>query len=290
MVGIIDIGTNSVRLMIARVKGNRVEVVHSKLSSTRLGQGIGCRRLNLNAVERTLEAIVAMQRICIEESVEVLVAVATSAVRDADNKDWFLEKVYDRTGIKIRVLTGEDEAYYSFLGVSAGFELDFEDVLIIDIGGGSTEFTWKRDGKMINRSVNAGAVRMTEGNHDDQAIKNILIEVLREVSVKKPKKIIGVGGTVTTLAAMDMAMEIYDRERVHGYTLKTLRINDLLQQVAKMDQKGSRKPVLGLQPARADIIAAGIKILLVILKNLEYEAIQVSEADLMYGLAIEAVS
>jgi exopolyphosphatase/guanosine-5'-triphosphate,3'-diphosphate pyrophosphatase len=290
VVGIIDIGTNSVRLMIAKVEGNRVEVVLSQLSSTRLGQGIGHRWLSLDAAERTLEAIVMMQRMCMDKSVKAIVAVATSAVRDADNKDWFLKLVYDKTGIKVRVLAGEEEAYYSFLGVSAGFELDLEDVLIIDIGGGSTEFTWKRDGKLVNRSVNAGAVRMTEGKHDGRAIKNILLEVLREVSDKKPKKIIGVGGTVTTLAAMDMVMERYDRERVHGYILKAVRILDLLQEVEEVAQTGFRKLMPGLQPARADIIVAGIKILLEVLKYLDYEYIQVSEADLMYGLAIEAVS
>ncbi len=288
MVGIIDIGTNSVRLMIAKVEGNRVEVVLSQLSSTRLGQGIGYRRLSLDAAERTLEAVVTMQRTCTDKSVKAIVAVATSAVRDAVNKDWFLGLVYDRTGIKVRVLTGEEEAYYSFLGVSAGFELKLEDVLIIDIGGGSTEFTWKRDGKLFNRSVNAGAVRMTEGKHDCWAIKSILLKVLSEVSDKKPKKIIGVGGTVTTLAAMDMAMERYDRERVHGYILKTVKISDLLQEVEEAAKNGFRELMPGLQPARADIIAAGIKILLEVLKYLDYQSIQVSEADLMYGLAIEA--
>lgn len=129
---------------------------------------------------------------------------------------------------------------------------------------------------------------MTEGGHDDRAIREILRETLGQVTGDHPREMIGVGGTVTTLAAMDMRLEVYNRERVHGYVLDASAIRRLLEELAAAGPEG-RKSMPGLQPARADIIMAGVRILLAVMEGLGLGRARVSEADLMYGLALEAV-
>ncbi len=287
-VGIIDIGSNSVRLLVAEVNKSKVTPIYQALDTTRLGQGIGSGRILNQAVNRTINALGDMQKICREKSAEVT-AVATSAVRDAKNREWFLQEVLSNTGLEVRVLSGEEEAYYGYIGVSAGFSNEISNALIIDIGGGSTEFTWVHRGKLISRSVKVGAVRMTESNCDNLFIAKALKCVFEEVMENRPSRIIGIGGTVTTLAAMDMQLTTYDSNRVHGYIIETEKIQDLFEELVRAGSEG-RKRMKGLQPARADIIVAGVRILMEIVKGLKFDFIQVSEADLLYGLALEVAS
>lgn len=288
-VAVIDIGTNSTRLLVAGVT-DQGEVIPlcTDLKTTRLGQGIEGKMLLPEAAARTVGAIAGMQARAGEYAASQIVAAATSAVRDAANRDWFLEEVYRNTGIRVRVIEGQEEAFLSYLGVSAGIEGSPDSAVIVDIGGGSTEFTWTRGGRVVCRSVNAGAVRMTEGGHDDQNIRAILEKTLEEVRQDRPRQLIGVGGTVTTLAAMDMALEVYDPARVHGYRLGVAEIRRMLEELIRVGP-GGRKKMPGLQPARADIIVAGVRILLAVMKGLEFDGIRVSETDLMYGLALQAV-
>lgn len=288
-VAVIDIGTNSTRLLVAGVDGQgRVTPLHTDLKTTRLGQGIGSGMLQPGAVSRTLEAVLDMQSQAGEKQAQIVVAAATSAVRDAGNRDWFLEEVYRSTGIPVRVLEGTEEALLSYCGVSAGTGEELDSAVIVDIGGGSTEFTWSRGGRINCRSLNVGAVRMTEGGHDDRAIRELLGETLDEVRQHRPQGLIGVGGTVTTLAAMDLQLEKYDRSLVHRHQLDLAAVRRLLERLVGAGPEG-RKKMAGLQPARADIIVAGVRILLAVMEGLDFEHIWVSEADLMYGLALDAV-
>lgn len=285
-VAVIDIGTNSTRLLVADVQEPGIIVpVYTDLKTTRLGQGVGGKLLLPEAVSRAVEAITDMRAQAMGQSASVVVAAATSAVRDALNRDWFLDEVYHKTKLRVRVLEGEEEAYLSYLGVTAGFGGDAEGALIVDIGGGSTEFAWFRGGRVVCRSVNAGAVRITEGGHDREAICGILREAIDEVKRDRPREIIGVGGTVTTLAAMDMKLEVYSRDLVHGYVLSCAAVRRLLEELISAGPEG-RKRMPGLQPARADIITAGVRILLEVMGGLGYDRVRVSEADLMYGLAL----
>ncbi|MFZ5634657.1 MAG: Ppx/GppA family phosphatase [Bacillota bacterium] len=286
---VIDIGTNSTRLLVAEVAGpGGVAPLFTDLKTTRLGQGIEGKMLLPEAVSRTVEAVKDMQARAKEMSASLVVAAATSAVRDAANKDWFIAEVYRKTGLQVRVLDGKEEAFLSYLGVAEGFGGDPVSAVIVDIGGGSTEFTWRRGGRITCRSVNAGAVRMTEGGHDGRSIYEIMRVTLEEIGRGMPRELIGVGGTVTTLAAMDLGLEVYDRSRVHGHVLGRTRILSLLDDLVRAGPEG-RKKMPGLQPARADVIVAGVRILLVVMKGLEMNRIRVSEADLMYGLALQAL-
>ncbi|KJS67655.1 MAG: hypothetical protein JL50_06430 [Peptococcaceae bacterium BICA1-7] len=286
-VGIIDVGTNSARLLVAEVsEEKKVTPVYTGLKTTRLGEGIQGGILLPGPVERTVEALRSMRESALEYSAQVVLAAGTSAVRDAANSDFFLAEVFQRTGLSLRVLSGGEEAFYSYMGVTSSFG-ELKSAVITDIGGGSTEFTWMKKGKLICRSVNAGAVRMTEGGHSDAQILQIMRETLDEVKKEAPSELIGVGGTVTTLAAIDMALEVYDRSLVHGHRLAVDTIYGIRDTLV-LAGPGGRKGIPGLQPARSDIILAGVRILIQLMDFLDIGEIVVSEADLMYGLALEA--
>jgi len=288
-VAVIDIGTNSTRLLVAEVDPTgRVDPLCTDLSTTRLGQGIEGGVLLPGAVDRTVRAIESMLALARERSASITLAAATSAVRDAANRDWFLEEVWGRTGLRVQVLEGRQEAFLSCQGVLAGFGREMAGSVIVDIGGGSTEFTWEREGRTICRSVNAGAVRMTEGGYGRREIAEVLRETVSEIKGYATGQLIGVGGTVTTLAAMDLGLEVYDRDRVHGHALGLDRVIRLHDGLVRAGPEGRRR-LTGLQPARADIIVAGVTILLEVMAGLQAGRILVSEADLMYGLALQAV-
>lgn len=288
-VAVIDIGTNSARLLVADVAASgSIDPVYTDLKITRLGEGIEGGVLLPGPVSRTLEAVIEMKEKAARLSSAVMVAAATSAVRDAANRGWFVEEIFRETGIRVQVLDGPMEAYMSYLGVASQFGGEVPSTVIVDIGGGSTELTWKSGAEISCRSVNVGAVRMTEGGHDDGMILEILRPALEGVSKYRPGHIIGVGGTVTTLAAMDMGLAVYSRALVHGYRLTLPRISRLMDILEKAGPEG-RKSIPGLQPARADIIEAGVRILLIIMEFLGIEEVGVSEADLMYGLAMHGL-
>ncbi|MFZ5595712.1 MAG: Ppx/GppA family phosphatase [Bacillota bacterium] len=287
-VAVIDIGTNSTRLLVAEVSaGGEVKPLLFDMEITRLGEGIQGGKLLEEPSRRTVEAVSRMEALARKWSVSAVAAAATSAVRDAANREWFLGEVFKSTGIRVRVLDGDEEAFYNWLGVGAGFGGDMSSAAIVDIGGGSTEFTWEREGGLSCLSVRAGAVRMTEGGHSEREIFEILGAALDRARDDGISKVIGVGGTITTLAAMDMRLEEYDRSLVHGYFLSRGAIMRLLDLIVGTGPE-ERKRIPGLQPARADIIEAGTCILLAVVNGLGIDGVTVSEADLMYGLALKA--
>lgn len=284
--GIIDVGTNSTRLLVADVTDDgKITPLFTDLKTTRLGEGIEGGVLLPGAVSRTVEAVREMKEKALGHSASAVVATGTSAVRDASNNHIFLAEVFRQTGLSLRVLSGKEEAYYSYTGVISGFGA-LESAVITDIGGGSTEFTWKRRDEIICRSVKAGAVRMTEGGHGGADILRILQAVLDEVGKENIDILVGVGGTVTTLAAVDMVLEVYDPTLVQGYRLSLEGIYRIREKLEFAGPLG-RKQIPGLQPARADIILAGVRILTLLMEYLGKKEIIVSEADIMYGLALE---
>ncbi len=282
---VIDIGSNSTRLLIAGVSmEGEVKPLYTGLITTRLGQGINGGLLLPDAMERTVKAIAGFKDLAGEWDVSDVVVSATSAVRDAANRLDFLKLVRDRTGFELRVLSGPEEAFFSYYGVKIGLGVSSGNMAAVDVGGGSTEFTWTENGSLVCGSARVGAVRMTEGGHEDEEVLSLLMPLLAGVKKARPDYVVAVGGTVTTLAAMDMQMIKYDSARVHGYRLEKYRVEMLLDTLISAGADG-RKKIPGLQPARADIIVAGVKIILIIMDQLDINFITVSEADLLYGLA-----
>lgn len=287
-VAVMDIGTNSTRLLVVEVDREGVkEVLHRDLRTTRLGEGIEGRRLKEEAIARTLRVLEEFLGLARAWGAERVVAAATSAVRDAENRRDFLLAAR-QVGLEVEVLSGEEEAYYSYLGVCCGLRVEAKGLVVVDVGGGSTEFIWAGNGTLFCRSVNAGAVRMTEGGHSDAAIRQLLQPVLEAIKEHRPRHLVGVGGTVTSCAAMVQKLKVYDPSLVHGFTLTLEQVEELLELLSRATLE-ERRSLPGLQPERADIIVAGVRIVRQIMLGLDINALQVSETDLMYGLAISKV-
>lgn len=287
-VAAIDVGTNSVRLLVVEKDGAGLKVLQSGLLTTRLGQGIGSGVLQHGAVQRTVAAVFYFYRTARRFRPERVVVAATSAVRDAGNRSEFTEAVKERTGLQVRVLSGAEEAGLSYRGVLAGFPFKPQDTAVADIGGGSTELIWMQDGKLHLESVNVGAVRVTEAGAGENEITACLSSTLEKVRRTPVNTLVGVGGTVTALAAVDLELPVYDPRKVHGHCLKAENAAAILARLERMSIK-ERKQVPGLQPERADIIVAGAVIVGVIMKNLGLKCIFVSECDLLCALVLEEV-
>ncbi|MCF8010102.1 MAG: Ppx/GppA family phosphatase [Clostridiales bacterium] len=285
-VGVIDIGSNSTRLLIADVNEQKVSPVETDLVTTRMGRGIKKRTITKEAMESTISV---MKEFCNRAAlcgIYKMSAFATSAVRDARNSNEFVNQVKQELGIQVDVLSGEEEAYLNYKGVISGLNKSFLKEVLIDLGGGSIEFVWPGTGKICWKSVNAGAVRMTEGKHNDQEIKSLLRPVLEDISKVGVNELIGMGGTITNLAAISLELKTYDPNLVHGYILTYNSIQKTLK-ILENTPVDKRKEIPGLQPERADIIVAGTRIVKIVMDCLEFNCIEVSEADILYGLAVE---
>lgn len=284
----IDIGTNSTRYLLAEVTDNAIKTIKTGLITTRLGQGINGGKLLPEAMERTVSAI--EQFLCEIESLQprAVVAAATSAVRDAVNRDEFLQLTKRRTGITVKVLSGEAEAAASYRGVMAGLPVEATTTMVLDVGGGSTEMIWPGNQGVTYVSLPAGAVRMTEGGHSEEQIKDLLIPTLKQIKDKQDKglSLVAVGGTATTLAAMSLQLTKYRPELVHGFYLPYTEVVHLLEMLKEAGPEG-RKNIVGLQPARADIIVAGVTLVKIILEALGIKGLTISESDILQGLVGE---
>lgn len=293
--GVIDIGTNSCRLFIAELEntseGKKIkrELVKD-VEIVKLGEGVNkTHNLNPNAIKRTLDCLKKYKEKASSYGVENIRAFATSAVRDAENREVFLQEV-SKLGIKIECISGKTEATLNFLGNSLVFK---DRILVVDIGGGSTEFTLGKD-KTIDfiQSINIGAVRATEkffsdNDYSEEKLEKCRswirknLEILKTIK-DRDFKLIGVAGTATTQISVRDKMEIYDSSKVH---MATLTLDELKENLSLFLSKNfeERKKIVGLEEKRADVIIAGTLILLTILEELNQDKIIISESDNLSG-------
>ncbi len=287
----IDIGTNSTRLLIAQVEDGKVRPKLAVLRMSRVGEGmVKGEGLQPEPVNRTIRALQEFGHLIERHGVTRWRVVATSAVREASNAAEFAARVREETGLRLDVISGEEEAYLSYIGACRALP-GIDCGVVLDIGGGSTEFTYRRPGgtheKTLRcRSIPVGAVRLTERPLLLSDLLALMKEVLDEIKGLRVDNIIGVGGTITTLAAVDQSLVTYEWERVHGYCLSKAAIERILFSLAAKNTR-ERREVPGLQPERADIIVAGTTILWAILGYLAAPEITVSEADLLHGIILE---
>ena len=293
--GIIDIGTNSCRLFIAELEntseGKKIkrELVKD-VEIVKLGEGVNkTHNLNPNAIKRTLDCLKKYKEKASSYGVENIRAFATSAVRDAENREVFLQEVL-KLEIKIECISGKTEATLNFLGNSLVFK---DRILVVDIGGGSTEFTLGKD-KSIDfiQSINIGAVRATEkffsdNGYSEEKLEKCKIWIRKNLEILKTIKdrefkLIGVAGTATTQISVRDKMEIYDSSKVH---MATLTLDELKENLSLFLSKNfeERKNIVGLEEKRADVIIAGTLILLTILEELNQDKIIISESDNLSG-------
>lgn len=293
---VIDIGTNSCRLFLGEVekKDNKINIIkklYKSVETTRLGEGVNInKKLLLEPMKRTLTVIEKFNHISLNMGATEILAFATSATRDSENKDVFINMVKDKTNINIKCISGELEAKFSFLGNSQIYK---EKIMIIDIGGGSTEFSLGENENLeFVKSFNIGVVRANEiffknENYSEENIskcQNWIFENLKEIEKFKNEKfkLIGVAGSVTTNVSVLKEMEIYNSNEVHNYNLSIEEIKKNLDLfLSKPLEK--RRNIKGLEPKRADVIIGGNIILLSILKLLNKDSITVSESDNLEG-------
>ena len=280
-VGAVDLGTNSTRLLVADVQDGAVREVGRGLRITRLGEGVDTRRRLLpTAIARVRNVLTDYRRELELLGADRTLAVATSAVRDAENGEAFLAEIEWSYGFATRLLDGDEEAALTWRGVTAGRAL-VRGTMIVDIGGGSTELI------MADRraSLDVGCVRLTERfGEEADAAGAYVASLLPDWSVERA---IGVAGTVTSLAALDLGLVAYDAEQVHGHSLNTASVTEQLDRLASLPLD-ERRRLPGLEPDRAPVIVAGAAILREILRRYSLGAIEASEHDLLHGAALAA--
>jgi exopolyphosphatase / guanosine-5'-triphosphate,3'-diphosphate pyrophosphatase len=292
-VAAVDLGTNSTRLLVADVEDGRLEEVARELTITRLGEGVDERgRLLPVPIARVRNCLAEYRRELEELGASRTLAIATSAVRDAENGEAFLGEVEWSYGFTTRLLDGNEEAALMYRGVTVGRPA-LEDTLIVDIGGGSTELVLgSNGGPRAATSLDIGCVRLTERflATDPPTAAELDAAAASVRSLLPPFRAphaIGVAGTVTTLAALDLGLERYDPERTHGHRIPRPAVDRELDRLAALPLQ-ERLRVPGLEPGRAPVIVAGLVILRELLDAFEISEIEASERDILHGAALAA--
>jgi exopolyphosphatase / guanosine-5'-triphosphate,3'-diphosphate pyrophosphatase len=303
-VAVVDIGTNSTRLLIADVEADRsVAELHRESIVTRLGAGVDATgRLGDAPMRRVFDVLARYRHAIDEHGASATAAVLTSAVRDAANGADFTTAVRTCFDLDARMIDGDEEAALTFSGATSERPDDGTEVVVVDIGGGSTEFVIGRDGEVaFHVSTQAGVVRQTERHlHDDPPppaqLQQLAAEIETIIAGAVPAHLrervgrgIAVAGTATQCAAIELALEPYDPRRVHGHVLELGTCEMLLARLAQMTNE-ERKTVVGLHPDRAPTIVTGIAMLIESMRAFDLQRVDVSEHDLLRGVALRLAS
>jgi exopolyphosphatase/guanosine-5'-triphosphate,3'-diphosphate pyrophosphatase len=323
-VAAIDCGTNSIRLLIADIKSNSDDVERSRGSNNtarssrppltdlsremrivRLGEGVDrTGRLSEAALERTMTALHEYAGLIAQAKPEAVRMVATSATRDAENSQEFTDRVLDVLGVAPEVISGDEEARLSFTGATrelGGSDLAAEGAgppyLVTDIGGGSTEFILGGSGGVESeRSVNIGCVRMTERHlHGDPPLNQEVADTIADidagldlaaatVSVVKARTLVGLAGSVTTVAAIALGLDHYDSDRIHHSRISGTGVHEIGAELLAMT-RAERAAIPVMHPGRVDVIAAGALVLDRIMTRFGFAEVLVSEHDILDGIA-----
>ncbi|THJ18245.1 MAG: Ppx/GppA family phosphatase [Nitrospira sp. CG24B] len=297
----IDIGTLTCRLLIADLApGHPLTELRSERRILRLGEGVDqTKRLSSVAMDRVLACLQEWRNVIDGYQVEQSSVVATSAVRDAVNRDEFLERVKREAGFDVEVISGEEEARRTLLGIRSGLPTGVTDILALDIGGGSTEFILDRPGgKPIVQSIDIGVVRLCERilHHDPptaEELQQARAWVTRETKAAvaamgdyRQARFVGTAGTVTSLEAMAQKLPTYEPARIHNYVLRLETIREL-ERALLTRTKAERVGLLGLEKNREEVIAAGAIIIRPIMETLGQQSVLVSDLGLREGVLID---
>jgi exopolyphosphatase/guanosine-5'-triphosphate,3'-diphosphate pyrophosphatase len=296
-VAAIDCGTNSIRLLIADIDGNNFREVVRDMEIVRLGQGVDeTGQFHPDAIARTLAAVDKFAAEIAKRGVEKIRFCATSATRDATNRHLFVDGVRDRLGIELEVISGDEEAALSFAGAIKDLDPANGPFLVVDIGGGSTEFVFGTSTVEATRSVNIGCVRMTERHFASDPATAEQIELARtdiqaaiaqaaaEVPITKAKTLVAVAGTATTVAAAALELPEYDRYAIHLSRISAQQTHDAATMFATINRE-QRLSLGYMHPGRVDVIAAGSLVLSEIMKATGATEFVASESDILDGMA-----
>ena len=296
-VAAIDCGTNSIRLLIADVSGENFREIYRDMEIVRLGQGVDkTGQFHPDAIARTLSAVDKYVLEIARRGVEKIRFCATSATRDATNRQLFIDGVVEKLGIAPEVISGEEEAFLSFTGATKELPDSLAPFLVIDIGGGSTEFVLGNQNVIEARSVNIGCVRMSERHFlNDPAtateiesarvdIQKAIIDASQHVDIKGAKSLIAVAGTATTVAAAALDLPAYDRHSIHLSRISAEKTHQVSEMFLRMNR--NERAALGyMHPGRVDVIGAGSLVLSEIMKATGAKEFIASESDILDGMA-----
>ena len=296
-VAAIDCGTNSIRLLIADITGDNFQEITREMEIVRLGQGVDATgKFDPEAIERTLTATRRYAEIIASKGVEKIRFCATSATRDASNRELFIDGVREILGIEPEVIPGTEEAELSFIGATKGLTHTESPYLVVDIGGGSTEFVLGDSEVKYAKSVNIGCVRMSERHLNKapqdplavqkaiQDIDDAIAEAAYIVPIKEAKTLIAVAGTATTVAAAALGLSEYDRHAIHLSRIPAAKVIEIAQMFSLM----SREEIAALgymHPGRVDVIAAGSLVLSRVMLATGATEFVASESDILDGMA-----
>ena len=303
-IAVIDLGTNSTRLLVAQVADGRVNELERRTEVTRLGQGVdSAARLSAAAMKRVFATVESFREVADRHAADRVVAVATSAVRDARNGEEFRAKLAKRFDLDARTISGDEEARLAFRGATSRRPPGGDPLLMLDIGGGSTEFVVGVPGSDpdFHVSTRAGSVRQTERHIDDDPpteaqLAAVAGEVAAIIEAEVPVEMrraaasgIAVAGTATSMASVDQKLDPYDSDAVDGYRLDRFAVEEILAHLAALPV-AERREVVGLNPARAPTIVAGAIILREAMRVFDLDWMETSESDILDGVALQAVS
>jgi exopolyphosphatase/guanosine-5'-triphosphate,3'-diphosphate pyrophosphatase len=298
----LDLGTNSTRLLIGRADGaGGIETLVRRNTITRMGEGVDSTgSLAPGAVERVLASLHDYRQVLDEHGVDRVRIAATSAARDATNREEFFDKVEEIVGTRPELISGDEEGRLSFLGATRGLDPSLGPFLVVDIGGGSTEFVVGANADEVAGalSVDVGCVRLTEKflEHDPPQPEELsaaisltdtyLEDVRRELpGTADARTLVGVAGTITTVAAVELGLQEYDPAVVHHFRLTRDAAEDVFRTLAT-EARADRIHNPGLEEGRADVIVGGCCVLVAILRRFGFDEMVVSESDILDGLAL----
>lgn len=301
-VAVIDIGTNSTRMLVADVSGDAVSEVERLTRVTRLGRGVDLsHQLSMEAIEEVCETVASYVALYQELGAETVSAIATSAVRDAANGGAFVAELRERFALSAAILDGEEEARLTYLGATSG-DPPTGPTLVLDIGGGSTELIVGTGSDVtFHASLQAGVVRHSERHIASDPpintgletlagdVRGLLDDAVSDHPEAHANAGIAVAGTPTSLAAIELELDPYDPERVHGHVLSLGSIQRMLARLSTVPL-AEREAIPGLHADRAPTIVAGVVILIEVMRAFGLEQISVSEHDILYGGAIAAAA
>lgn len=300
----IDIGTNALRLLIAEMRKHggqmKIRPIREERRITRLGEGIvNSGLLSPPAITRTLQALKEFHAVVAEHPVEDVIAVATSAVREAGNRQLFLDRLKEEIGMEAEVISGEEEARRTLKGVRYGLQAADRNILVMDIGGGSTEWMIMTDGEIRGmKTVATGVVKLADRyltsdplSDEDQdrlvhGIEAVIGPVLKSFGSFSGHRLIGTAGTVTTLAALELGMTVYEASRVQNTSLSLERIEAWYRRLVGMTLN-ERRGLVGLEKGREDLIIPGTAMLMTAMRLLGFREVVVSDYGLKEGVLID---
>ena len=310
----IDIGTNSMRLLLSEVRDNTFLERKKYVNTTRLGQGIDKSGfINDNSIKNNIESLKEFVDLSREYACEKILCMGTAALRNAKNRDVFIKEAKLKLDVDVDVISGEEEALLGYTGVIGGIKIEDEAILIIDIGGGSTEFILGDQSEIFYRkSIDLGALSLSERfftsmpeseqeldkakTHIERNVFSIVSDLkqifesdkLSEKFDFKQLKLIGIGGTITSVSAINQNLEVYSMEKVHSSVVKYSELKNQIENIKSMNLN-QRREIAALQKKRAEIILSGELILESIMRSLNMKFIEISEFDNLEGLVLKNI-